>query len=113
MAKKATQSRDDFSQDTLRKLAGRAGYMCSMPGCNRLTIGPSDDRKSGLTNVGVGAHITAASATGPRYNGKLTPAQRADVSNGIWVCQTHGKDIDDNANIYTEEELKRNKEQHE
>lgn len=113
MTKDEVNERDEFSPDTLRKLAGRAGYMCSMPGCKRLTIGPSDDRKSGLTNVGVGAHITAASENGPRFDKVLTPEQRSDVSNGIWTCQIHAKDIDDNTSRYTVDELKRIKNQHE
>lgn len=113
MTKDNDDNRDDFSSDTLKMLAGRAGYMCSMPGCKRLTVGPSDDRKSGLTNVGIGAHITAASKKGPRYDKDLTPEQRAHVNNGIWTCQTHGKDIDDNTSRYTVEELKRIKGQHE
>lgn len=113
MTKDNDDNRDDFSSDTLKMLAGRAGYMCSMPGCKRLTVGPSDDRKSGLTNVGIGAHITAASKKGPRYDKDLSSEHRADVSNGIWTCQIHGKDIDDNTSRYTVEELKRIKDQHE
>lgn len=113
MNKENDDDRDNFSPDTLRTLAGRAGYMCSMPGCKRLTVGPSDDRKSGLTNVGVGAHITAASAKGPRYDKDLTPNQRTHHTNGIWTCQTHGKDIDDNTSRYTVDDLKRIKAQHE
>ena len=113
MTKDKDDDRDNFSSETLRKLAGRAGYMCSVQGCQRLTVGPSDDRMSGLTNVGVGAHITAASTKGPRFDKDLTPEQRADVSNGIWTCQIHGKDIDDNTSRYTVDELKRMKDQHE
>jgi hypothetical protein len=65
MTKNRDSDRDNFSSETLKVLAGRAGYMCSMPGCKRLTVGPSDSRTSGLTNVGVGAHITAASNVRP------------------------------------------------
>lgn len=107
-----TGARDDFTQPTLRLLAQRAGYICAYPGCRQLTIGPSDDRKSGLTMVGVGAHITAASREGPRYDGNLTAEERASEENGIWMCQLHGKQIDDNADRHTAEDLKRWKSQH-
>jgi hypothetical protein len=78
--------RDDFRQATLSRLAQRAGYMCAYPDCRQLTIGPSEDRKSGLTMVGVGAHITAASPGGSRYDGSLTAEERASEANGIWMC---------------------------
>ncbi|MFD1703367.1 hypothetical protein ACFSCV_10165 [Methylopila henanensis] len=41
------------------------------------------------------AHISAASPGGARYNEDLTPEQRSDITNGIWLCQTHAKLIDD------------------
>jgi hypothetical protein len=47
-----------------------------------------------VLNVGVAAHITAAAEGGPRHDKSLTPEQRADISNGIWLCQTHAKIID-------------------
>lgn len=108
----STSTRDDFTKPTLRLMAQRAGYICSYPDCRQLTIGPSDDRKSGLTMVGVGAHITAASSGGPRYDGSLTPEERASEANGIWMCQLHGKQIDDNASRHTAIDLKRWKSQH-
>ena len=105
--------RDNFSGATLHELAGRSGYMCAFPNCRRLTVGPSENRKSGLSMVGVGAHITAASDIGPRYNKDLSPEERSDVANGIWMCQTHAKLIDDNASVHTVSELRRWKDQHE
>jgi hypothetical protein len=104
--------RDDFSPATLRALAQQAGYLCSHPNCRQLTIGPSEDRKSGVTMVGVGAHISAASAGGPRFNPALTRDERANEANGIWLCQLHAKFIDDNPGKYTAEDLLRWKVQH-
>lgn len=63
--------------------------------------------------VGVGAHITAASKKGPRYDGDLSPRERSDADNGIWMCQTHAKLVDDNASKHTVAELRRWKAQHE
>ena len=46
------------------------------------------------TNIGVAAHITAASSGGPRFNEKLTSEQRSSISNAIWLCQSCSKLID-------------------
>lgn len=105
--------RDDFSRPVLSLLGQRSGYICAYPDCRQLTIGPSDDRVSGVTMVGVAAHITAASPRGPRYDASLTPEERISESNGIWMCQLHGKQIDDNASRHTAADLKRWKAQHE
>jgi len=47
-----------------------------------------------VVNIGIAAHITAAAAGGPRYDATLSSEQRRDHSNGIWLCQTHGKLVD-------------------
>lgn len=104
---------DDFPPAVRNLLAHRAGFICAVPGCGHLTVGPSDDRKSGLSMVGVAAHITAASAKGPRYDALMSSDERSSERNGIWMCQTHGKLIDDNASRHTVPELLRWKAQHE
>jgi hypothetical protein len=109
----ASAGRDDFSQPTLRLLAQRSGYICAYPDCRQLTIGPSDDRVSGVTMVGIGAHITAASSGGPRYDVSLTAEERVGEANGVWMCQLHGKQVDDNASRHTAHDLRRWKAQHE
>jgi hypothetical protein len=48
----------------------------------------------GAVNIGVAAHISAASPGGARYEEDLSDEQRADSSNGIWLCQTCAKLID-------------------
>lgn len=106
-------ARDGFTKDTLRKIAGRAGYICSFPGCERLTVGPSEDRQSAVSMTGVAAHITGASPVGERYDANLTRAQRAAHSNGIWMCQVHGKWIDDNPSAATVTVLRQWKATHE
>ena len=108
-----TGVRDDFSAPTIARLAKRAGYICAYPNCQQFTVGPSDDRKSGVTMVGVAAHITAATAKGPRYDASLTADERASEANGVWMCQTHGKLVDDTASRHTVDQLKRCKTQHE
>lgn len=63
------------------------------------TAGPDGD--GGVTNVGVAAHISAASPGGPRYDETLSSEVRSDIANGIWLCQTHAKLIDDDELTYT------------
>ena len=97
--------RDDFNAATLQMIAKRAGYFCSHPTCGRLTVGPSEDRKSGVTMVGIAAHIVAAAGRGPRADPSLTSAQRSAAANGIWMCAIHAKWIDDNPSSATIETL--------
>jgi len=105
--------RDDFASSTKELIAKKSGYICSYPGCQRMTVAGSEDRKSGLTMTGVAAHITAASKDGPRYASAMSQEERASETNGIWTCQIHGKFIDDNPSECTIEELRRWKFQHE
>jgi hypothetical protein len=92
-------ARDEFSRRTIDHLAKRVGMKCSCPACRKPTSGP--DARDGVTNIGVAAHITAASCEGPRYDNTLTSEQRSDINNGIWLCQTHAKLIDDDELTYT------------
>jgi len=85
--------RDDFSAATKELLARRVGFICSNPECRQATSGPQADPK-GSVNIGVAAHISAASPGGPRYEADLTSEHRVDSSNGIWLCQTCAKLID-------------------
>jgi hypothetical protein len=96
--------RDDFKEDIKRKLAGRAGYICSNPDCLQPTSGPSDSDKE-VTNIGVASHLTAASQGGPRYDSSYTPDQRSSIDNGIWLCQKCAKMIDDDPTTFTVEKL--------
>ena len=85
--------RDDFSTATKELLAKRVGFVCSNPECRQTTSGPQMN-PAGVVNIGVAAHISAASLGGARYEADLFPEQRADSSNGIWLCQTCAKLID-------------------
>ena len=88
--------RDDFSTATKELLAKRVGFVCSNPECRQSTSGPQMD-PTGVVNIGVAAHISAASPGGARYEADLSPEQRADSSNGIWLCQTCAKLIDNDS----------------
>ena len=97
--------RDEFSATTKDLLAKRVGFKCSNPGCRQPTSGPQAD-PAGAVNIGVAAHITAASPDGPRYDASLTPSQRSSAENGIWLCQTDGKLVDSDPTRYTVERLR-------
>ncbi len=56
-------------------------------------------------NLGVAAHVWAASAGGPRFDPSLTPEQRASSANGVWLCQTCSKLIDSDIARFTIEVL--------
>jgi hypothetical protein len=92
-------ARDDFSRSVVDRLAKRVGMRCSCPDCRMPTSGPDGD--GGVTNIGVAAHITAASPGGARYDEALTSEIRSGIANGIWLCQTHAKLIDDDELSYT------------
>jgi hypothetical protein len=84
---------DDFPIHVKELLAKRVAQRCSNPGCRHPTSGPQEDPNKAI-NLGVAAHITAASPGGARYDPGLTQAQRRCAENGIWLCQTCGKLID-------------------
>lgn len=92
--------RDDFKGDAKDLLAKRAGMKCSNPNCRRTTSGPQEDPKKVL-NVGVASHIAAASKRGPRYDAQMNSEERKSEANGIWLCQTCAKLVDNDPARYT------------
>lgn len=93
--------RDDFAEEVKRALAARAGNVCSNPDCRASTSGPQHDSTKAL-NVGVAAHITGAAERGPRYRPSIFSEERRHPDNGIWLCQTCAKLIDNDALRFTE-----------
>lgn len=87
--------RIEFSEKTKRILASRGGYQCSYPNCAELTIGPGRSNDA-VSITGVAAHIFSAAVRGPRGQGQLTGADLSALENGIWLCETHAKLIDNN-----------------
>jgi len=78
-----------------------------------MTVGPSDEGPDRHASVGVAAHICAASPGGKRYDASMTPAQRSDVDNGIWLCATHARLVDADEAIYTVASLQAMRRAHE
>ncbi len=96
--------RDDFTARTIDIMAKRVGYRCSNPNCRKLTCGANDDPQD-YTNIGVAAHICAAAPGGKRYDPAMTPEERKDIYNGIWLCQSCSKLIDSDDIRYSVEFL--------
>lgn len=100
--------RADFSVPVSRALAERAGFICSFPGCNTPTIGPSAESPISSAKTGMACHIYAAS-DGPaarRVRPEMTKAELSAIENGIWMCYRHGKLIDADECTYTPDLLK-------
>jgi len=97
---------DYFSLPVKNALADRVGHVCSRPGCRAPTSGPQGDPAKSV-NVGVAAHITAASPGGPRYDPTFLTEKRGGPENGIWLCQTCAKLIDNDPARFTVEVLKK------
>lgn len=100
-----SNKRDEFIESVKRQIAARVNYRCSNPACRAQTSGPQLDPTKSI-NVGVAAHITAASPGGPRYNPTLTPEERKHANNAIWLCHNHGKIVDSDEASFTVEQLR-------
>jgi hypothetical protein len=96
---------DDFSDAVKRILAARAGHLCSNSECRAATSGPQDDPAKAV-NLGVAAHITAASPGGRRYDPDLSVDGRSPPANGVWLCQNCAKLIDNDVARFSMEVLK-------
>ncbi|MDF1613856.1 hypothetical protein [Desulfurivibrio dismutans] len=48
------------------------------------------------------AHVSAASPKGPRFREELSAEERSSIDNGIWLCQNHAKEIDDDPRRFPE-----------
>lgn len=88
--------RKDFTQKDKQILAQRSGFICSYPSCHALTIASSKESVEKTSATGMACHIYAASngKNAKRVNVNMTDEQLSDISNGIWMCYTHGKLID-------------------
>lgn len=102
--------RDDFSAAVKELLAKRVAFRCSNAGCRQATSGPQEDPAK-VINIGVAAHITAASADGPRYDPAMTAEERGSASNGLWLCQSCAKLVDNDPIRYAVDTLRQWKEQ--
>ena len=97
-------ARANFTKSTIEILAKRVAFKCSNPSCTRDTTGPNKNH-SKATNIGVAAHIYAASKGGPRFNDSMNHSDRKSINNGIWLCANCSILIDRDYLKYTAELL--------
>ena len=97
-------ARDDFKIEVKETIARRVGMRCSNPNCRQPTSGPQQDPAKSV-NVGVAAHITAASKGGARYDSLLSKEDRRSIENAIWLCQICAKLVDNDPLNYTRDLL--------
>lgn len=111
----AKSNRDEFPPTIKNALRLRANNECSFPNCTTVISGPSLESPTDYVSIGVAAHIHAA-APGPgarRYLATMSPQERSDISNGIWLCRNHATEIDGDEVFFTAERLRGYKAQHE
>lgn len=84
----------------------RVAYRCSNQECRQVTSGPQEDSTKAV-NIGVAAHITAVSLGGPRFDSSLTSDERQAAENGIWLCQSCAKLVDNDPIRYGVDTLRR------
>lgn len=96
----ATRSRDGFAPAIKDALAKRVAYRCSNPACGAPTTGPHSMPER-FVNLGVASHISAAAQRGPRFDAALTSLERSSIDNGVWLCQSCAKLIDNDDVKYT------------
>lgn len=99
------RERDDFKKPVIEALSRRVAQRCSNPECRVPTAAPSDT-ELGVNNIGIAAHIHAASPGGPRYDLSMTSDERASIKNGIWLCSNCANQIDRDVNLFSAEKLK-------
>lgn len=100
-----SSNRDDFSRPTIRKLRDRVAHRCSNPSCRVPTSAPGQN-VSQVINIGVAAHIHAASPEGPRYSPEMSSEERKAFENGIWLCSNCSIKIDRSPSDYPSTLLK-------
>lgn len=109
---KKVNKRLDFSAKNKRILASRVGYRCSNPKCNLITIGPATDPNK-IVLLGEAAHIIGAvqnddnKSKSPRADSSKSPDYIKSLENGIWLCPSCHKLIDNDSNEYTIEVLRK------
>jgi hypothetical protein len=106
----AASDSNDFSTKTKEILSKKAGQTCSK--CKRHTSGGNSNPQK-ATIIGQAAHIEGSRLSDRRYNPKMTPEERSNIENGIWLCASCHKEIDDDPKKFTLELLHKMKAEHE
>ena len=103
--------RINFTPKTREILYKAAGGRCCFRTCLCLTEGVTLDRdgEAAVRGISVAAHVYSARSGGPRGQGGRTFGEIRDRSNGMWMCASHGREVDDFQERYSAEYLLRMK----
>jgi hypothetical protein len=103
--------RDNLPVAESKLLYGRSRGQCAFPGCGAELVLEADGK---AVNVGLAAHIVAASRQGPRGREPVDEIERDKrASNRILLCHTHHTLVDSLPHIYTVALLRQMKLEHE
>lgn len=89
---------NDFRKPIKDAVAKRAGYCCSM--CRRGTLRPTEGSDTAVAYTGKLAHIRGARPKSARYDESMTPEQRRDPSNAIFLCGNCHDVVDDLGSVH-------------
>ncbi|RSN83360.1 hypothetical protein EA770_07135 [Acinetobacter baumannii] len=102
----ARPKENNFTERTIILLRSRAANTCSNPTCKKLTTSAQIMDISKLMNIGVAAHICAASPNGPRFDKLMDSKSVSSIENAIWLCGPCSQIIDREPKLYPVEVLK-------
>jgi hypothetical protein len=89
-------AQEDFNKSVVETIAKRAANFCSNPDCRALTCGPAENPNRTLS-IGEAAHIYGARPGSARFRDTMTPKERGDITNAIWLCRNCHKLVDADA----------------
>lgn len=90
----------EFTEPVRQTLAAEAGYACANPSCYAPTQAAGSTKKQ-IGSVGEAAHISAAAPDFARWLPGMDNTVRKSAANGIWLCRTHAREIDIDADRHT------------
>jgi hypothetical protein len=102
----AGRTGNEFTRATRERIAKRAGTHCSRPDCSAPTTAAAEHPR-GVRDIGVAAHIAGAAPGSARFDSTMPSHERRSETNGIWLCQNHAKEVDDDPQSFTVELLRR------
>jgi hypothetical protein len=110
--REALMDEERFSRQVVEVIAKRAANICSNPDCGAITTGPAEEMDRSIV-IGEAAHIYGARFGSARYSEAMSPAERGDTINAIWLCRNCHKSIDADPNKFPADLLFEWRRQHE
>ena len=102
----------NYPARTRRILDIRSLNQCAFPGCTSILVEPGIG-EAGPAVVADTCHIHARRPGGKRWKEGLTEEERNSIDNLILLCKNHHAIVDSQPEVYTAEQLKRWKSEHE